>query len=175
MKDFRFGRVSGLDLSARPSTIRWSIALWTVTAALAALLLHIAVGAAVAVGLAALILHWFSVLVHQFGHAVAARRTGFPMNGIRFWGLLSTALYPEDEPPLPAGTHIQRALGGPIASLVLTFLAWMLMTAARGDDGPIWWITIFFFAENLVVFTLQAFVPLGFNDGATLWHWWRRR
>ena len=175
MKDFRLGRLSGLELSARPSVINWSIALWAVMAALVTLILRIPVGISVGIGLAALVLHWFSELVHQFGHAVAARRTGYPMTGIRFWGLLSTALYPDDEPALPAELHIQRALGGPIARLVLTFIAWLLMTAARGDDGPMWWITVYFFAENLLVFTLQAFVPLGFNDGATLWHWWRRR
>lgn len=175
MKDFRLGRLSGLELSAGHSAISWSIALWSVMAALAALILRMPVGTAVGMGLAVSILHWFSELVHQFGHAVAARKTGYPMTGIRFWGLLSTALYPDDEPALPAEIHVRRALGGPIASLVLTFIAWLLMTAARGDDGPLWWIAVFFFAENLLVFTLQAFVPLGFNDGSTLWRWWRRR
>jgi hypothetical protein len=175
MKDFRLGRLSGLELSAGPSAISWSIALWAVMAALAALILRMPVDIAVGMGLAVLILHWFSELVHQFGHAVAARKTGYPMTGIRFWGLLSTALYPDDEPALPAELHVRRALGGPIASLVLTFIAWLLMTAARGDDGPLWWIAVFFFAENLIVFTLQAFIPLGFNDGSTLWRWWRRR
>ena len=36
-------------------------------------------------------------------------------------------------------------------------------------------LAIFLFVENLLVFTLQAFIPLGFNDGSTLWHWLRRR
>ncbi len=30
---------------------------------------------------------------------------------------------------------------------------------------------LFGFFENLFVMTLQAFLPLGFNDGATLWKW----
>jgi hypothetical protein len=175
MKEYRIGRVAGLEVSALTSVISSSIALWAVLAALAAILLHMSAGTAVLMGLAALILHWFSETIHQLGHAVAAQRTGYPMCGIRFWGLLSTALYPEDEPALPAEVHIRRALGGPIASLILSFFAWALMVATRAAGGPLWWVAVFFLAENAIVFTLQAFIPLGFNDGSTLWYWLRKR
>jgi hypothetical protein len=175
MKEFRIGRLAGLELTSLSSVISSSIALWAVLAALVALILKMPAGTAVLMGLAALILHWFSEFVHQLGHAVAARRTGHPMVGIRFWGLLSTALYPADEPPLPADVHIRRALGGPIASLILSFFAWGLMVATRADSGPLWWVSVFFLAENAIVFTLQAFIPLGFNDGSTLWYWLRKR
>lgn len=175
MQDFRLGRLAGLELSARPSVVGGSVAAWLALAALAAVVLKMPVGVALGMGLAGLLLHWFSELAHQFGHAVAARRAGYPMSGLRLWGVLSTTLYPEDEPALPAAIHIRRALGGPIASLGLTVLAWALMLVARPAGGPGWWLAIFFFVENLLVFTLQAFIPLGFNDGATLWHWLRRR
>jgi fatty acid desaturase len=175
MKEYRIGRLAGLELTAQSSVVSSSIALWAVLAALAALILKMPAGTAVLMGLAALILHEFSDLVHQLGHAVAARRTGHPMIGVRFWGLLSTSLYPEDEPTLPADVHIRRALGGPIASLILSFFAWGLMVATRADGGPVWWVAVFFLAENAVVFTLQAFIPLGFNDGSTLWYWLRKR
>ena len=66
-------------------------------------------------------------------------------------------------------------MGGPIASLILSFFAWALMVATRADGGPLWWVAVFFLAENTIVFALQAFVPLGFNDGATLWYWLRKR
>ena len=175
MEDFKLGHLAGLEISARPSVISWSVTIWVGLAALVALWLKTPVGIALGMGLAGLILHWFSELTHQFGHAVAARRAGYPMTGLRLWGVLSTTLYPTDEPALPAEIHIRRALGGPIASLGLTVLAWALMLVARPAGGPIWWLAIFFFTENLLVFTLQAFIPLGFNDGATLWHWLRRR
>jgi hypothetical protein len=29
--------------------------------------------------------------------------------------------------------------------------------------------------DNLFFYTLQVFVPLGFNDGQALWDWWRKR
>jgi hypothetical protein len=175
MKEYRIGRVAGLELTAQSSVVSSSIALGAVLAALAALMLKMPAGTAVLMGVAAVMLHWFSELVHQLGHAVAARRTTHPMIGIRFWGLLGTALYPGDEPALPAEVHILRALGGPIASLFLSFLAWALMVATRASGGPLWWVAVFFLAENALVFTLQAFIPLGFNDGATLWYWLRKR
>ena len=79
----------------------------------------------------AVVLHWASEFVHQLGHAWAARRVGYPMTGIRFWGVLSTSLYPSDELPLPAALHIRRALGGPMASLLLSVAAALLVWALR--------------------------------------------
>ncbi len=175
MKELRLGRLSGLALTARPSVLVASAALWAALTALAVLLLGATAGTAIAVGLAATLLHWLSELTHQLGHAVAARQTGYPMTGIRFWGLLGTALYPAAEPALPAALHIRRALGGPIASLIVTALAGLLFLATWGRGGPMAWLAAFFFGENLLVFTLQAFIPLGFNDGATLWRWLPRR
>jgi hypothetical protein len=64
-------------------------------------------------------------------------------------------------------------LGGPAASLLLTLAAGCVALALRATPGDLRALALFFFLENLLVFTLQALVPLGFNDGATLWHWLR--
>ena len=136
-------------------------------------LLKLPIGAAIAVGLVATLLHWLSEAWHQLGHAWAARRTGHPMTGVRLWGVLSTSVYPADEGPLPARVHVRRALGGPAASLLLTLAAGGVALALRGAPGGLRAPTLFLFLENLFVFTLQALVPLGFNDGATLRHWLR--
>jgi hypothetical protein len=127
-------------------------------------------------GLIVVILHWFSETVHQFGHAWAARRTRYPMTGIRFGtrAVLATSLYPPDEPPLPAMVHIRRALGGPIFSAWLSSIAFILILMTIRTAAPVWQFVLwFFFLENLFVMTLQVFIPLGFNDGATIWHWAR--
>jgi hypothetical protein len=124
------------------------------------------------------ILHWFSELVHQVGHVWAARRTGYPMIGVRFGklGILATALYPLDEPPLPAKIHIRRALGGPIFSAWLSAIAFIVILLTIRSADAMWaFVLWFFFLENLFVMTLQVFIPLGFNDGATIWHWARQR
>jgi hypothetical protein len=38
-----------------------------------------------------------------------------------------------------------------------------------------YWIVFFSFLENLFVFTLGAFLPLGFTDGSTLLRYWGKR
>ena len=59
---------------------------------------NIPIGSALLGGVIVVILHWFSELVHQLGHAWAARRTGYPMIGIRCgtFGVFATSLYPPD-------------------------------------------------------------------------------
>ena len=126
-------------------------------------------------GLAVVILHWFSELFHHLGHAWAARRSGFPMQGVRFWGPLAVSLYPRDEPELPAQVHIQRALGGPLASLLLSILAAGAAWWASRYGGVLWWVALVFFLDNFLVLTLGAFLPLGFTDGSTLLTWMKKR
>ena len=50
----------------------------------------------------------FENTLHQFGHAWAARRVGYPMTGLRYRGVLAASLYPRNEPELPA--DIQESL-----------------------------------------------------------------
>ena len=167
---------------ARPPSFRvtahWSavpslLALWAGLALAARRLLHLQPGeAALAAGVTTAG-HVASEIWHQLGHAAAAALTGYPMSGLRFWGPFSASIYPRDEPPLPAGIHIRRALGGPIASALLTLvLGWITRAARPSLARRVLWALCL---ENLLVFTLQVFVPLGFNDGATLRTWMRAR
>jgi hypothetical protein len=153
-----------------------AIVLWIVLSGIG-LLLKLPVGNAIIGGLVATILHFGSELWHQLGHGWAARSTGYPMTGIRFGflGVLSVALYPTDEAKLAPMIHIRRALGGPLASLVMSGVALIIFLVIRTSysGGTVWWVAFFFLFDNFVVLTLQAFVPLGFNDGSTILHWWR--
>ena len=176
-QEYQLGRVSGLYLSAEPRAVVGTVVLWAVLSAVGAGLLDLSLGQALIGGLIATVLHWVSELVHQLGHAWAARRTGHPLIGIRFgqWLVLATSLYPPDEGALPAAVHVRRALGGPTASLLLSVLAGLIALALRPAGGVLWWVGLFFFLENLGLFTLGAFLPLGFTDGSTLLEWWPRR
>ena len=177
MQERMLGTLAGLRLTAIPAAVIGSIGLYVIVIMLMAAF-NIPIGSALLGGLIVVSLHWFSELMHQLGHAWAARRTGYPMSGIRFGtlGVLATSLYPPDEPALPARVHIRRALGGPIFSAWLSAIAFIvILVTAHGTDAMwafVWW---FFFLENLFVMTLQVFIPLGFNDGATLWRWIRKR
>jgi hypothetical protein len=163
-----------MRLSVTPPAAIGSILLLLALIAVASSVLGLSVGAAILGSLLVLILHWASEIIHQIGHGWAARRVGHPMIGIRlgtFW-LLSTSIYPADEPSLPGAIHIRRALGGPLASLLLSVVAAIVAGALRPLGDMLWFVSIFFFLENLLIFTLGSLLPLGFNDGSTLLHWW---
>ena len=164
-----------LALSAKPSVFV-SVALLFAALAIAGLvaldlpLIDALVGAA-----AACALHWLSMAVHHLGHAAAAARVGHPMTGIEFWGPFGRDVYPADEGDLPARVHVTRALGGPIASALLSLIAGAVWFSFRNQGGWLSPVALLFFLDNLLVLTLQVVLPLGFNDGGTLWKWVPRR
>ncbi len=170
--EIKLGRLAGLQISALPSAVISAIGLWTLLTFLAAVVIPLPIGTSILGGLSAALLHYVFDAAHQLGHAVAARRTGYPMTGIRFWLVLSTALYPADEPPLPGRVHIRRALGGPIMSIGLGVIFGLLAAMLPGEIG---WLSAFAAFDNLLVLGLGAFLPLGFTDGSTLLKWWGKR
>jgi hypothetical protein len=174
-KSLSLGTLFGLKLTAQPSAFLASGILWAVLAAVGVWSLQFTMQKAIIGGLIAAILHWVGEMWHQFGHALAARSTGYPMQGVELWWLLGRSIYPLDEPELPARVHIRRALGGAPASLVMTVIVGMIMFGLRESGGLGYWIMVFFFFENLLVFTLGAFLPLGFTDGSTLLRYWGKR
>src|SRR5262245_38975184 len=131
----RLGRVAGLPVTAGPSAIVGSLLLWVLATAVASFVLKTSLGVALLAGLLVVLLHWIADIVHQLGHATAARRTGYPANGIRLWGVLSTTLYPADEPPLPDAVHARRALGGPLVSASFSLVAAALVVVLRPFAG----------------------------------------
>jgi hypothetical protein len=172
--ELALGRIAGLPVTVGRSALIGSLVLWVVLTALNLLVLQRVLVWAIIVGFIAVVLHWIAVLFHQLGHAWAARRTGYPMIGIRLWGVLSSSIYPPNEPPLPASVHIRRALGGPEASLLLSILSVIgLAFVAPGKLG--WWLGLFFFVDNFFTFTVGSLLPLGFTDGTTLAEWWGKR
>ena len=170
--EIKLGRLGGLQLSTLPSAVISAIGLWTLLTMVAAGVIPLPMGAAILGCLIAAVLHYLSETLHQLGHAFAAKRAGYPMTGIRFWFLLSTSIYPPGEPSLPGRIHIQRAIGGPIVSVCAGLIAGV---SAAMTTGLIGWIIAFVAFENLVVFGLGAFLPLGFTDGSTILTWWGKR
>jgi hypothetical protein len=114
-------------------------------------------------------------VVHNIGHNTAARSTGHPMVGTRlgFLLVLGASLYPADEPELPPDVHIRRALGGPVGSALFTVVLGALALALSGTS--VGWVAVVWFIDNLLVFTLGAWLPLGFNDVSTILYWRGKR
>ena len=177
MHEYKLGSLAGLRLTATPLALVGSLLLLLALSGIEIGVLNLPVGEALFGSLLAVLLHWASVIAYHLGHARAARRTGYPMSGIRLGtlGVLGTSVYPADEPTLPAKIHVQRALGGPLGSLLFTMVALGTAIVFRAVDEALSWAGIFFFLDNLLVFTLGVFLPLGFTDGSTLLQWRRER
>ncbi|MEK6751312.1 MAG: hypothetical protein AABZ00_03520 [Chloroflexota bacterium] len=167
MKSIHLGKLFGLQISVLPLAFAGMFILWIGFSSIAFYGLNIPFGESILIGLTATLLHWTFELIHGLGHAYAAKRTGYPMIGITFGTLAIFALthYPKDEPDLPPSVHIRRALGGPIINGLLSIIFYLLLPLWRGN----WfWLGMFALFENLFVYTLQVFIPLGFNDGSTI-------
>lgn len=171
---YKIGRITGLRLSIEPLFIVGTIVLWVGLSGIGILMLDLRFSQAIGAGLIAALLYWLSEIVHQLGHAYAARRTGYPMVGIHLGKYLffGTSLYPENEERLPAEIHIRRALGGPISSFAFTIATGVVALLLYPGEGVLWWIALFVCIINLLVFTIGPFLPLGFTDGSTLLKWW---
>ena len=174
-REIRLGTLAGLRLTARPSAMIGSIGLWFVLSAIGIALIKLSIGEAIIGGLIATGLHYAGETFHQWEHSLAARRTGHPTIGIRYWGVLSTSIYPADEPILPAAIHVRRALGGPIGSIGLGIMVGLIALTMSSSSELLHWLLWFITFDNLVVFGLSALLPLGFTDGSTLLKYWNQR
>ncbi len=83
MNNYQLGTLAGLQVTARRSVIFGVLGLWALLGGLAYALLDLPVATALSAGLAAAALHVGSEVVHQLGHAWAARRVGYPMVGMQ--------------------------------------------------------------------------------------------
>ena len=119
-------------------------------------------------------LAWFlSDYLHQCGHALAARRVGYPMTGIHFHSVFSASLYPADEPPLPARIHIARALGGFWVNVLIGALLIPAAINLWPMGGVIAWVTAVTAVWNLFILGLGALLPIDIPgvitiDGGTI-------
>jgi len=168
-------RIGEFSFRLQSSAIAGSFLLWGLLSLLGWRLLHLPPGDALLLGLLATAAHWILAVIHQLGHAWAASRTGYPMIGIRFWWVLSTSLYPSNEPELPAHIHVRRALGGPTWSLVVLIPAAVWTWLIWPPQGVMGWLVVFVLADSLLTFTTGALLPLGFTDGSTLLRLWKNR
>lgn len=174
MRGIQVGRIAGLQISGDWTAALCMAVVWALWSVAAIAWFDVPTDTAIAFGFLAVVLHWASDVFHQAGHAWAAHTTGHPSVGVHFWAIFSTIRYPANEPALPAAIHLRRAWGGPAASALLSLLGLLWVLMAR-DSSNVWrWLALFFFLDNFLVLTLQAAIPMGFNDGATIWHWARR-
>jgi hypothetical protein len=170
---YSLGQLGNLKITADRSAARGFILLWAILSIVGLVLFRLKPRAALAGGLLGATLHLASELWHQMGHARAAERTGHPMRGVHLWGLLGASIYPADEPQLPDEVHVARAVGGPQASAVLAVAGGLLALVTRPWGGAAHMAATILALDNLLVFTLGAFLPMPFmeTDGEVIWRY----
>jgi Zn-dependent protease len=169
--NINLGRIGGVQVR-----INWS---WLVIFALIAWSLADGVfpsqnpglsdGTYIEMAIAAALLFFASLLLHELGHAWQARREGLEVDGITLWLFGGVSEFKSGFPS--AGAEFRIAIAGPLVSLVLgvVFVLIALAGAPSAVDGVAAWLGYINLA--LLVFNLIPALPL---DGgrvlrAALW------
>ena len=127
-------------------------------------------GTYLALAIVAAVLFFVSLLLHELGHALQARRDGMEIEGITLWLFGGVAKFKGDFPS--AGAEFRIAIAGPLVSLALGLLFSGIALAVTGlevVDAVAAWLG--YINLTLLVFNLLPALPL---DGgrvlrAALW------
>ena len=124
-------------------------------------------------GAIAAVAFFASLLAHELGHALQARRDGMEIEGITLWLLGGVAKFKGQFPT--AGAEFRIAVAGPLVSLILgvTFVLIAMLSLPETVDAVVSWLG--YINLLLLVFNLLPALPL---DGgrilrSTLWHFKR--
>ena len=113
----------------------------------------------VAMAIVAALLFFTSLLLHEYGHALQARRDGMEIEGITLWLFGGVAKFRGMFPS--AGAEFRIAIAGPLVSLVLGLLFLGVPTLVglpATVDGVLFWLGSINIA--LLVFNLLPALPL---------------
>jgi Zn-dependent protease/CBS domain-containing protein len=162
MRDsFTLGRIAGVRFG-----VNWS---WLVVFALIVWTLATGIfpdtneglsdGTYVAMAIVAAFLFFGSLLAHELGHALQARREGMEIDGITLWLFGGVARFKGVFPS--AGAEFRIAVAGPLVSLVLgtafALVAWGIGLPAAVDGVAFW---LGYINLTLLVFNLLPALPL---------------
>jgi Zn-dependent protease/CBS domain-containing protein len=152
----RLGRVAGFEIGAHWSLLLvvvllvWSLADGVFPATNPGL----ADGTYLAMAVVASVLFFASIVLHELGHAVQARRDGVPIEGITLWVFGGVARL-RGEPPT-AGAELRMAIAGPAVSLAIgavCLLAALALPLPDAVDGVLFWlgqINLYLLVFNLI-------------------------
>ena len=162
MRDsFTIGRIAGISVGVNWSwLIVFALITWTLaTSIFPSTNPGLADGAYVAMALIAALLFFTSLLLHEYGHALQARRDGMEIEGITLWLFGGVAKFRGMFPS--AGAEFRIAIAGPLVSLALGLLFLgvpLLLGLPATVDGVLFWLGSINIA--LLVFNLLPALPL---------------
>lgn len=176
LRSVRIGRLAGIPIGIQPL---WLVIVALITWSLGAAYYPDAVSgiaplASYALGLLSALLLFASILLHELGHALVARRHGVEIEEIDLWLLGGVARMSGQ--PREAGDELRFALAGPAVTLVITvfFGAIALALPASGPRALRAVIEYQAFVNAaILVFNLLPAFPLdgGRVARALLWRW----
>jgi Zn-dependent protease/predicted transcriptional regulator len=159
---FRIGKIAGIDIDIHVS---WIIILVLLTVSLATgwfpqLYPGWSTATYWVVSLIASLLLFVSVLLHELAHSLVARRRGLPVKNITLF-IFGGVSNIEQEPKSP-GIEFQMAVVGPLTSLVIGFVCFLLQLPLRGSNSPLEGILFYLAVTNVLlgVFNLIPGFPL---------------
>jgi Zn-dependent protease/CBS domain-containing protein len=171
---FRLGRVFGIEIGANWTwLIVFALIVWSLGASVFPSqdkgLSHATYWLMAAV---AAVAFFASILLHELGHALVARREGVEIQGITLWLFGGVAKLRGRMPS--AGAEFRIAIGGPLVSVAIAttlLLVAGLASLPKAVDGTVFWVG--YINAFLLVFNLIPALPL---DGgrilhSALWAW----
>ena len=170
----RLGRIAGIEFGVNWSwLVVFALIVWTLASAVfPSTNPGLSKPAHIAMAIVAALLFFLSLLLHEFGHALRARREGIEIDGITLWLFGGVARFKGSF--RSAGAEFRVAIAGPLVSLTLGAL-FVLIALIPGIpsavDGVVSWLG--YINLSLLVFNLIPAPPL---DGgrvlhAALWRW----
>ncbi len=176
LRSVRIGRLAGIPIGIQPL---WLVIVGLITWSLGAAYYPEAVSgiaplAAYALGLLSALLLFASILLHELGHALVARRHGVEIEEIDLWLLGGVARMSGQ--PKAAGDELRFALAGPAVTLVIAVFFGAIAIALPAS-GPAALRAVVeyqaFINAAILVFNLLPAFPLdgGRVARALLWSW----
>src|ERR687887_2547963 len=158
---FRLGRIAGVEIGLNWSwLVVFALLVWTLaTGIFPSTNPSLGAGAHLAMAFVATALFFCSLLLHELGHALRARREGIAIEGITLWLFGGVAKFKGMFPS--AGAEFRVAVAGPLVSLVLggAFLLVALIPGLpQSVDGVASWLG--YINLTLLVFNLLPALPL---------------
>lgn len=165
---FRLGRIAGIEFG-----VNWSwfvvfvLIVWTLASGIfPSTNPDLSKATHIAMAIVAAFLFFLSILLHEFGHALEARREGIEIDGITLWLFGGVARFKDAWKT--AGAEFRVAIAGPIVSLVLG-VVFVLIALIPGlpeaVDAVAAWLG--YINLTLLVFNLIPAQPL---DGGRVLH-----
>ncbi len=166
---FRIGSIAGIDIFINVS---WLIILVFLTFDLANSWFPtsnpgFSTSTYLLLGFIAAILLFVSVLLHELAHSLVARARGLPVKSIVLF-IFGGVSNIEQEPEHP-GVEFQMAFVGPLVSLLIGVLCYVLFLSLRGVNSPLESLLLYLAVSNVLlgVFNLLPGFPL---DGGRVLH-----